>query len=139
MLLTWLIEASLVHWYLQYVTVHHISPSVWIAMKPMCRTVITLRAYCLSCFDYIHILCSSYFCKICALCVSWVASNYSFIMFLAWFIEQSFGSFIPTMCDCTSCVQVHGLPWGQWHIDNKWEGTLFVFFWLHIYCKIVND
>ena len=40
-----------------------------------------------------------------------------------------FGSLVPAMCNCMSCVQVHELL--QSHCGDNQEGTLFS--WLHIY------
>ena len=37
------------------------------------------------------------------------------------------------MYGCTSCAQVHELPWGNWQIGNNQEGTFSVFLTSYIY------
>ena len=91
------------------------------------RLVITRRAHCLSFLLHIYILCSSYFCGIWALCVSWVTSNqfYYTPCLTCWAL---FGSLVPAICNHTSCAQEHELPWGHWWIGNNQEGTLHIVF-----------
>ena len=74
------------------------------------------------------ILHPSCFCEIWALYVSWITYDHLYYApcFACWVL---FGSLVPTMCNCTSCTQVHELQ--QNHCGDIWEGTLFS--WLHVY------
>ena len=74
------------------------------------------------------LLCSSCFCEISALCVSWTTYDHFYytpcIAFWA-----LFGSLVPAMCNHTSYAQVHELP--QSHCgDNRWAHC---FIYIHIY------
>ena len=70
-LFAWLVEHSLVHWYQQCLTLHHV---------PKCMNchkvigVITGRAHCFH--DYIYLICPCYFCEILALCMLYITYIY---------------------------------------------------------------
>ena len=38
--------------------------------------------------------------------------------------------------NCTSCTQIHELPWGHWRTGTNREGTLSVFLTIYIYIYI---
>ena len=47
-----------------------------------------------------------------------------------------FDSFVPLMCNCISCGQVHKLSRDHWWIGNNQEGILFVFLTAYMYNDI---
>ena len=71
------------------------------------------------------LLCSSCFCKISALCVSWITYDHLYCTpYLAYW--ALFGSLVPAICNRTSCAQVHELL--QTHCgDNRVNGGHIVF------------
>ena len=78
-------------------------------------------------FTYIYRY-TSCFCEIWALCVSWITYDYLYYTpcLACWVL---FGSLVPSMCNGTSCAQVHVSP--QSHCGDNPEGTLLS--WVHIY------
>ena len=125
MLLAWLVEHSLVHWYHQCVTVHHV-------LKCMsCNkaiVVITRRANCFHDCIYITPIC---FCEIWAICLMWISYDHLYYApcLACWAL---FGSLVSAMCNHTSCTQVHELP--QSNCGDRQEDTFFP--WLYIYIYI---
>ena len=102
MLLAWLVEHSLVHWYQQCVNVHHVSKYM------SCHkaiAVITGKTHCFH--DYIYIT-PSCFCEIWALCHGSLMTSY--IILHAWLVEHS----------CAQVPRLHELP--QSHCGNNREG-----------------
>ena len=82
-----------------------------------------------------YILCSSCFCEIWALCVSWITYDHLYyaLCFACWAL---FGSFVPAMCSHTSCAQVHELP--QTHCGDNIYVILYIQFQIYIYIYIYS-
>ena len=115
MIFALLVEHSLVNWYQQCITVHHV-PKCISCDKAI--VVITRRAHCYHGCIYITPTC---FCRFWTLCVSWITYNHLYYApcFACW---VHFGSLVPAMCNRTSCAQVHELQ--QSHCGDNREGTL---------------
>ena len=66
--------------------------------------------------------CSSCFCEIWALCVSWITHGHLYyaLCLTCWAL---FGSLVPAICNRISSAQVHELP--QSHYGNNREDDLF--------------
>ena len=73
----WLVEHSLVHWYQQCVTVHHV-PKYMSCHKAI--AMITERIHCFH--DYIYITPIFLLCEIWALCASWI--TYDHLYYSPW-------------------------------------------------------
>ena len=90
--------------------------STWLAKKPL--RLITRREIV---FMIAYVLRLSCFCKSWAFCVLWI--TYGYLHYVpcsaCW---AFFGTMELTMCNCTSCAQVHELP--QSHCGDNPEGTL---------------
>ena len=114
--LPWLVEHSLVRWYQQCVTVHHL-PKCMSCHKTI--VVITARAHCLH--DSIYII-PSCFCKIWALCVSWITYDYLYyaLCLASWAL---FDSLVPAMSNCTSWAEIHEMQ--QRHCSDNQESNCF--------------
>ena len=117
MLLSSIVQHSLVHWYQQSVTVHHV-PKCMSCHKAI--VVITGRAHCFH--ENKYILPSSCFCETSVLCVSWIIYDHLHYApcLTCWVL---LGSLVRAMYSRTWCAQVHELP--QTHCGDNWEGTLF--------------
>ena len=131
--LAWLVEHSLVHWYQQCVTVHHV-PKCTNYHGAIGGLVITGRAHCLSFWLHTYITLISLLWDLSTLC-EWVTFNQTCYApsLTCW---TFFGSLAPAMCNRISCAQVHELSWGHWRIGNNREGTLSVFLTIYIYIYI---
>ena len=96
-------------------------------------------------FVYIYILC---ICKYLYIYIYYILYNiyvhilhilYMLYIFVVKKTENVLSRWLPirqwSHSNCTSCAQVHELPFGHWWIGNNQEGTLFVFLttYIHIY------
>ena len=98
--------------------------NIYAIMKTMCNGFVTTHIV----FMIGYILRPSWFCKVWALCVSWITYDHLYYTpcLACWVL---FGSLVPAMCNRISCAQVHELP--QSHCCDNREGILFS--WLHVY------